>query len=173
MLQGMKRLLALALAVTASTTQAALIEGRVIEVPDGATITVLSRQGASLHRIRIAGIDAPRTGRDDGPSRASLRRLVGGKNVRVETSGIDSKGLLIGVVHVVQPEACNSPCAPFSDPGLTQLSYGMAVIERSNLSLQSSGAKERYLAAESYARSHRLGVWRADATAHVRMDRLR
>lgn len=159
----MKCLFALSLALLAGTASAGLIEGRVIEVKDGATITVLSHEGASLHRVRLAGIDAPRKGREhEGTSRASLRRLASGRTVRVETNAIDAKGLLVGtVLFVKNPKECDTqPCDPYIDPGLTQLGMGLAVIDKANLSWQSSGARERYISAQAHAKANRLGVWR-------------
>jgi endonuclease YncB( thermonuclease family) len=172
MLAAMKHLFALTLALLAGSVSAAVIEGRVIEVIDGATITVLSREGASLHRVRVAGIDAPRKGREhEGASRASLRRLTSGKTVRVQTSAIDSKGFLLGTVLVVRDakECGDQRCEHFEDPGLTQLGYGLAFIDKTNLPLQTSGARERYLSAEALAKANRLGVWR-NAQFHVRAD---
>ena len=55
----MNRLLALALVFAASPACAGVIEGRVIEVSAGATVTILSRGGASMRRVRLAGVAAP------------------------------------------------------------------------------------------------------------------
>jgi endonuclease YncB( thermonuclease family) len=159
----MKRVIALALIFAAGPVLAGVIEGRVIEVPDGGTITVLTREGASMHRVRLAGIDAPGRDRTYGSnSRESLRRLTVGKTVRVETAGLDAKGLLIGVVLVVRSaiECGNQPCAPVLDPGLSQLSFGWAVIDQSNLARQSDAAQKQYAVAEGQARTSRLGLWR-------------
>src|SRR5450432_1630910 len=92
----MKRLMLAAMLFATWPAFAEVIEGRVVEVPDGGTVTVLAREGASLHRVRLAGIDAPGRERPYGNNaRASLRRLAVGKTVRVETTAIDAKGLLI------------------------------------------------------------------------------
>jgi micrococcal nuclease len=159
----MKRLFALAAVFAAWPAFAGVIEGRVIEVPDGSTVTVLANQGASLHRVRLAGIDAPGRERTQGSaSRENLRRLTVGKTVRIETSAIDAKGLLIGVVLLVRTDKdCGGqPCAPLLDPGLTQLAFGLAVIDKANLARQSDSAQKQYATAEAHARASRLGVWR-------------
>ena len=159
----MKHLLALAVMIAAWPACAGVIEGRVIEVPDGGTVTVLSNEGASIHRVRLAGIDAPGRERSyGGNSRESLRRIAVGKTVRVETRAIDAKGLLVGTVMIVRsPNECgNQPCAPLLDPGLTQLKFGWAVIDKANLPRQDEEAQKNYLDAEAQARSNRLGVWR-------------
>ncbi len=110
--------------------------------------------------MRIAGIGAPASKASDaGSSRAGLRRLVSGKTVRVEANALDPKGVLVGSVHVVAND-CIDPCPPLVDPGLVQLANGMAVIDKTNLSWQSSGAQERYLSAQAQAKAGRLGVWR-------------
>jgi endonuclease YncB( thermonuclease family) len=60
------------------------IEGNVVNVADGDTITVLDSK-KEQHRVRIAGIDAPEKGQPFGnASRKGLRYLVGGMDVRVE-----------------------------------------------------------------------------------------
>ncbi len=60
------------------------IEGKVIKVADGDTITVLD-SNKEQHRIRLAGIDAPEKGQPfDNASRKMLRELVAGKDARVE-----------------------------------------------------------------------------------------
>lgn len=161
--EDMKRLIALALLFAAWPVHADLIEGRVIEVPNGGTITVLAKEGSSIHRVRLAGIDAPaRDGTYGGHSRENLRRLAVGKTVRVETNAIDAKGLLVGTVLLMRnPKDCgNQPCAPLMDPGLTQLSFGWAVIDKANLVRQSEEAQKRYLDAQARARASRLGLWR-------------
>ena len=159
----MNRLLALALVFAASPTCAGVIEGRVIEVPDGATVTILSREGASMHRVRLAGIEAPARDRAHGnSSRESLRRLTVGKPVRVETNAIDPKGVLIGTVLVVrsEKECGGQPCAPILDPGLSQLSFGWAVIDQANLARQPESSRRQYAIAEEQARASRAGLWR-------------
>ncbi len=153
----------LALVVFASPALAGVIEGRVIEVPDGASLTVLSREGASIHRIRLAGIDAPGKERAlAGRSRESLRRIAGGKSVRVETSTIDPRGLLVGIVLIHRnPAECRSkPCPEVFDPAVSQLSAGLAVINEPLLAQQITEARHVYATAQAKARAARLGLWR-------------
>ena len=53
-----------------------MIEGRVVGVSDGDTITVLDRAKVQ-HKIRLAGIDAPEKGQAFGnASKENLSRLV-------------------------------------------------------------------------------------------------
>ncbi len=169
----MKFIFTFALLLAAVPASAGVIEGRVIEVPDGASLTVLAKGGVSIHKVRLAGVDAPDKERAiGGTSRASLRRMVHGKTVRVETYAIDSRGLLVGIVHVLEsPKDCPSqPCNPHFDPGLTQLTSGLAKVDKSNLAFQSETTRRLYASAEEHARASRLGVWREPSGLIVRQD---
>ncbi len=159
----MRTLLVLVLALTACPAAADVIVGRVIEVPDGGTFTVLAREGTSLHRVRLAGIEAPKPNSAIGiSSRDSLRKLVRGKTVRVETSAIDPKGLLVGVVQVMRdPKECTgAPCEERLDPGLAQLAAGFAKIDKSNLAFQSEDTQRQYDSAQVHAKASKTGLWR-------------
>jgi endonuclease YncB( thermonuclease family) len=165
----------LLLSLLAWPAWAGVIEGRVIEVPDGDTITVLASQGTSIHRVRLAGIDAPALSSPYGGSaRESLKRIARGKTVRVDTAAMDSKGRLVGIVQVFRdPKDCgNAPCEERLDPGLTQLASGMAGLDKANLAYHSDEAQRRYAFAEAHARTNKLGLWRVPTPARtmVRME---
>lgn len=162
----MKRLFFLALSLAAFPALAGVIEGKVIEVPDGRSLTVLSSSGSSMHRIRIAGLEAPaRDGPYGGSSRENLRRLAYGKTVRVEADSIDAKGQLVGVVQILAgPKGCgDKPCVTPPDPVLGQLSAGLARIDRTHLDHYSADAQQRFALAMETARKNRLGFWRDPA----------
>ena len=97
-----------------------------------------------------------------GISRESLRRLARGKTVRVETSAIDSRGLLVGSVLIIPSakECGNTSCEERVDPGLAQLTSGLAWIDKTNLAYQSAEARARYAVAEAHAKANKLGLWR-------------
>ena len=61
------RLLAVAFVLLCATpaASAALLEGRVVRIADGDTLTVLERNQVQ-HRVRLAGIDAPERGQPFG-----------------------------------------------------------------------------------------------------------
>ena len=161
--RSMNRLFALALLLAAWPALAGVIVGRVIEIPDGGTVTVLAKEGASIHRVRLAGIRAPGRERAYGAnSRESLRRLTLGKTVRVETSAIDGKGLLIGVVSIVRgaQDCATKPCAPLLDPGLSQLSSGWAALDNASLARHPESAQAQYGVAQAQAKAARTGLWR-------------
>lgn len=142
---------------------AGVIEGRVIEVPDGATLTILSSEGSSIHRVRLAGIDAPGKGLAiGGSSRASLRRMASGKRVRVEANSIDARGMLVAIVQIRRgPNDCGTPpCPPTLDPVLTQISTGLAKLDKADAAIYSQETQKLYAIAEERAKASRLGVWR-------------
>ena len=59
------------------------IEGIVVNVADGDTITILD-SNKDQHRVRLAGIDAPEKGQPFGnASRKMLGESVAGKEVRI------------------------------------------------------------------------------------------
>jgi len=63
---------------------AGVLEGTVVKVADGDTVTVLD-SSMQRHRVRIAEIDAPEKGQPFGnASGKSLAAMVAGKQVRVE-----------------------------------------------------------------------------------------
>ncbi len=68
---------------------ASVLEGTVVKIADGDTITVLDSNKVQ-HRVRIAGIDAPEKGQAFGnASGKRLGELVERKKVRVEFSKHD------------------------------------------------------------------------------------
>ena len=159
----MRVVIFLLLSILAGAAAAGVIEGQVIEVPDGDTVTVLARGGTSLHKVRLAGIDAPALSRPyGGSSRESLKRLLRGKTVRVEATAIDPKGRLVGTVVVLQDlqKCAETPCDGHLDPGLAQLNAGMATLNKINLAYQTEDAQRLYAAAEAHARAQSLGLWR-------------
>ena len=102
-------LLAVAVLLGFSSPAAALpreIEGFVIRVTDGDTITVATTAG-SKSRVRLYGIDAPEIRHKDRPgqaygreSRVALKEKAYRMPVRVEIVDVDSYGRLVGVVFL-------------------------------------------------------------------------
>jgi len=88
--------LLLLLSVSPSHSAASILEGIVVNVADGDTITVLDSDKVQ-HRVRIAGIDAPEKGQPFGnASRKRLGDLVARKEVRVEFTKYDRYGHIVG-----------------------------------------------------------------------------
>lgn len=135
-----------ALAVTiAIPTLAAQITGKVINVADGDTLTVLVDK--TQVRVRLDQIDAPEKAQPFGTrSRESLHALCHGQHASIETSGKDRYGRTIGRV------SCNGV-----DANVEQVSRGMAwVYDRY--------ARDKSLyAVQDAAKSAKRGLWRDPA----------
>lgn len=99
---GLKMALAIAVAATSLTLSAPSfsygdIEGKVVGVADGDTLTVLRNQ--TQFRVRLAEIDAPEKAQAFGrQAKQSLSNLCFGKSARVENKGHDRYGRTIGRV---------------------------------------------------------------------------
>ena len=92
-------LVAFILLLPAFAVAAAALEGKVVAVADGDTLTVLDgvRQ---QHRIRLAAIDAPEGGQAFGNrAKQALSTLCFGKIARIEVTDTDRYGRTVGTVH--------------------------------------------------------------------------
>ncbi len=117
------------------------VAGVVTKVADGDTIRVTDAQGVQ-HKIRLLDIDAPESTQTfGGESTARLKSLIGGKTVRVTYSDTDKYGRLLGTVWLGG-----------KDVNLQMLSEGMAWCYHYS-------KNERYAAAQSAARTRRIGLW--------------
>lgn len=128
------------LACTAQAYQ--VLEGRVVKVADGDTITVLS-SAHEQQRIRLAEIDAPEKSQAFGQrSKQSLSDLVFAKTVRVEVVDTDRYGRFVGQVFVGAEHVNHA-----------QVRRGMAWAYRRYLK------DPAVLALEEEARAARRGLW--------------
>ena len=145
------------LLLVATTSFAKTIEGKVIKVADGDTITVLE-SSKDQQRIRLAGIDAPEKGQPFGnASRKMLRELVSGKEVRVEFEKYDCYGRIVRKVWVRPPDC--PTCGKTLDAGLAQIASGMAWWYRKYAHEQLFIDRESYELAEIDARAKKVGLW--------------
>lgn len=127
---------------------AATLEGRVVAVLDGDTITLLDASHRQF-RIRLAGIDAPEKKQPFGQrSKASLSGLVFGKSVIVETKKQDLYGRSIGKVLVNGQDA-----------NLEQVSRGMAWHYKAYQREQAHVDRALYSDAENSAKAAGRGLW--------------
>jgi len=125
------------------------LEGQVIAVHDGDTVTLLDGTQVQ-HRVRIAGIDAPERGQPFGTSaKENLARLVHGRRVEAHCHKRDRFGRDVCNVFV---EA--------RDVGLEQVRNGLAWWYREYAREQRLEDRANYEAAEGEARSARRGLWR-------------
>ena len=85
----MRPLIAFILLCAGFAVRAATIEGKVVNVADGDTITILDATKAQ-HKIRINGIDAPEKRQPFGTrSKQNMERLVARKEVTADCHKID------------------------------------------------------------------------------------
>ena len=130
------------------SVEAATLFGKVIGISDGDTIDVLD-SSKTIHRIRLAGIDAPEKAQSFGQrSKAHLSDSVFGKQVEVQGGKIDKYGRTIGKILV------NG-----FDANLGQIRAGFAWHYKAYESEQSADDRSLYSMAEEKARSQRLGLW--------------
>jgi endonuclease YncB( thermonuclease family) len=140
-----------------SVTFAGIIEGKVVKVADGDTITVLD-SNKEQHRVRLAGIDAPEKGQPYGnASRKNLRKLVAGKEVKVEFKKYDRYGRIVGKVWVTPPDCPKG--GKTLHAGLAQVTSGMGWWYRKYANEQSVEDRRRYEFAEQEAKAKRVGLW--------------
>lgn len=143
----------LALLLQAGQILAATIEGRVVGVSDGDTITVLDGT-KTQHKIRLAGIDAPESKQAFGQaSKKHLSDLVFGKEVTLDCGKTDKYRREVCVVLV-----------DGQDANLAQVKAGMAWWYWKYKKEQAPRQRAEYEAAEGTAKVGRLGLW-GDADA--------
>ena len=131
------------------TCHAGTIDGRVVSVADGDTVTVLDADNVQ-HKIRLSGIDAPEKSQAYGNrSKESLRDLVFSKTVTVETEKKDRHGRDVGKVLVNGVDA-----------NLEQVQRGFAWHYKAYEREQSANDRKLYDLAESEAKAVKRGLWR-------------
>ena len=136
-------ILCLAINCTADT-----IEGRVVGVMDGDSISIFDEKNHKQFRIRLSGIDAPEKKQEFGQrSKESLSSLVFGKPVTVETSKQDLYGRRIKVLVNGQ------------DANQEQIRRGMAWHYKAYRRSQPLIDRAGYADAENSARAARRGLW--------------
>jgi len=120
------------------------LAGRVVEVADGDTLTVLDAD-KQRHEIRLADIDAPEKAQPFGTrSRQSLAELCAGKRAEVEERGLDDDGRKLGWVM----------CAGINANG-EQVRRGMAWVY-----VRYAPPTSALYTLEADARLARRGLWR-------------
>lgn len=136
----------------AEPLSAATLEGRVVGVADGDTLTVLDK-GRRQHKIRLAGIDAPEKRQDFGQrSKQSLSELAYRQDVLVDISKQDRYGRSVGKV-----------LRGGVDVNLEQVRRGLAWHYKEYQKEQSPVDRRAYADAENEARGLRRGLWTLSA----------
>lgn len=134
--------------VVSGVSAETILDGWVVEVADGDTLTVLDAQ-KKQHKIRLLGIDAPEKAQPFGQkSKESLSGLAFQKQVQVRSSKQDRYGRTVGQVFVGNMDVC-----------LEQVKLGMAWHYKTYQREQSPEDRVLYDRAESQAREQRVGLW--------------
>ena len=142
-------LISLALLCLSCSLWAATLQGKVVSVADGDTLTVLDDK-KTQHKIRLQGIDAPEKAQAFGQkSKQSLNQLVHSKMVTVEFEKKDKYGRTVGKVLLNDTDVC-----------LEQIKLGMAWHYKKYASEQPKTDREIYAQAEQLAKSQGIGLWR-------------
>lgn len=150
---GRERLLASSLVVIAAIllstdSRAATLEGQVVAIADGDTLTVLDSTKHQF-KVRLSGIDAPEKRQPFGQaSKQNLAALVFRQEVIVYWAKIDRYGRIVGRVVVEGRDA-----------NLAQVAAGLAWHYKAHEREQSPSDRSSYSAAEMAARARRLGLW--------------
>jgi len=145
-------LLALAVALATATLPAHAVssplQGRVVAVADGDTVTVLDAQ-QQRHRVRLLGIDAPeRTQAFGAEAGAYLKAKVMQQEVQVVFAKTDRHGRLIGTL-LLQGQ----------DVNLQLLRAGLAWHHKPYAADQWLLERWRYARAERLAQREQRGLW--------------
>ena len=128
------------------------LEGRVVGVHDGDTVTLLMAGNRQI-KIRLAQIDAPELDQAFGQqSKQSLSAMVFNKTIKVEKETKDKYGRTVGTLFVEG-----------IDSNKEQIKLGMAWVYRKYLHDQS------LLSLEEAARQAKVGLW-ADANPMAPWD---
>lgn len=147
----------MALALLSVSSPAATLDGKVIQVADGDSITVLDADRVQ-HRVRINGIDAPEKAQPYGDrARQNMARLVAGKPVTADCHKTDRYGRQVCQVWV-QPADCPR-CDRTLDVGHAQLVAGLAWWYRAYAKEQSASDRGQYESAEQQAQARKTGLW--------------
>lgn len=137
-----------ALLLSALACNAATIEGKVVGVADGDTITVLDSTNTQ-HKIRLSGIDAPEKSQPFGNrSKQSLSDLVFSKAVTVDTDKRDKYKRNVGKVLVDGVDA-----------NLEQIKRGLAWHYKHYEREQPAADRKAYSDTEDAAKAARRGLW--------------
>lgn len=129
-----------------------LVEGKVVRVENGDTITVQAN-GQRLYLVKLQAIDAPDIGQPHyEDSQNSLSKLIRGKDVRVVVHATGPSGVMIGTVY-----------RKGRDVGLSLLERGLAWHYKRFPYQQAAASRKTYSDAQNIASAAGLGIW-ADAS---------
>lgn len=118
----------------------------VSSITDGDTIRIVT-QSHQVKKIRLYGIDTPEIDQTYGPEATEkLRKLIDGKSIILDIKGTDRYGRTVAIVM-----------KDSVDIGLVLIKEGYAWAYRKYLD---PVRLQKYVEAENYARSKKLGLWK-------------
>jgi endonuclease YncB( thermonuclease family) len=124
------------------------LEGRIVGVHDGDTITLLDAENRQ-HKIRLDGIDAPELGQPFGrASKQHLAELLANREAVAECSKTDR----------YRREVCRVLIGG-ADAGLEQIRAGMAWCFRRYAKELPPDRRQQYTDMEAQAQAERRGLW--------------
>jgi endonuclease YncB( thermonuclease family) len=144
--------LALLMARTALADSATInaLQGQIVRVSDGDTVTLQSETGSL--KIRLAGIDAPESKMPHGrEAKAHLAAMVLGKEVQAIVHKKDRYGRTIATLML------NT-----KDVNMAMLQAGMAWHYKQYEREQTASAAAAYAQSETKARTQGVGLWQLD-----------
>lgn len=122
------------------------IQGKVVGISDGDTLTILDNS-KTQYKIRLAQIDAPESSQDFGnASKQNLSKLCYNKEAKAKVETIDKYQRSVAIVYCEGIEV-----------NLEQVKSGLAWVYRQYASDQ------RYFNAETEAKSLKIGLWSISA----------
>jgi endonuclease YncB( thermonuclease family) len=125
------------------------IQGKVIGVSDGDTVTVVDARRVQS-KVRISGIDAPEKHQSFGQAaKRKMSDLAYNRDVIVRWSKRDRYSRIVGIVLV-----------DGKDVGLALIEAGLAWHYKRFANEQSASERAAYAAAEMRARAGHIGLWR-------------
>ena len=128
-----------------------VIEGKVIGVHDGDTVTVLDQDNKKF-TIRLQGIDAPELKQEFGAvSQKNLSSMVLGKQVSIVWTKVDKYRRTVGTIML-----------DGRDINIEQVKAGVAWHFKKYEDEQSPTDRLTYAAAEQAARAAKLGLWKGE-----------
>ncbi len=140
-------LIAIALTLMGTAASADTLTGRVIDIADGDTLTLLV--GRQPYKIQIVAIDAPERYQTWGDqSRTNLSRLTLNRTAVANCSRLER----------LDHQACQVTVNDI-DIGLQQIREGMAWWLRQDAHAQSTDDQSAYESSELMAKMRRMGLW--------------
>ncbi len=129
--------------------KAEILNGTVVGISDGDTITVLDKTSKE-HKVRLMGIDAPEKSQSFGnEAKQTLSNYIYKKEVTVEFKKYDKYNRIVGKVTLEGQDIC-----------LEMIHDGMAWHYTEYEKEQSKTDRELYREAETKARAMKVGLWK-------------